>query len=28
VLWNGKPLAALPKQPERFQVPAPQAQRP
>lgn len=28
VIWNGKPLAALPKQPEQFQVPAPQPQRP
>ena len=28
VIWNGKPLAALPKQPEQFQVPAPQPPRP
>lgn len=28
VIWNGKPLSALPKQPEQFQVPAPQPQRP
>ena len=28
VICNGKPLAALPKQPEQFQVPAPQPPRP